>query len=265
MAEAAFQPNPKRLGYRRRSIKNLNEAWRSVKDSFGPAPPRVPKIPNAHASSNGPTSLNGPASPKLPNGTTPPTLANGLTPPKIITATVVPDRTTSVAPDSSCLVQTTIGPVEGFVDTSFPNVKQWLGIPFAEPPVGDKRFAPPVAKKPLPEGEVLAATKMPPSPMQLNTSNADIYAKYVPEFLARGPYSEDCLYLNVFAPLKKSKAPLPTLVFFYYGQGEWGGINAEYLQPQAWVERSQKHIVVLFKCVLNEASVIFLDMLTCAV
>ena len=155
----------------------------------------------------------------------------------------------------SCLVQTTIGPVEGFIDPSFPRVRTWLGVPFAEPPVGDRRFAPPEAKKPIPEGEVLSATKMPPAPMQAVTTKPDIYAKHVPEFLATGPYSEDCLYLNVFAPLggeeerRKEEDPLPTLVFFYGGEGEWGGINAEYLQPQEWVESSQKHIVVLFKWV----------------
>ncbi len=84
--------------------------------------------------------------------------------------------------------------------------------------------------------------------MQAHTTRPDFYAKYVPEYLAKGPYSEDCLYLNVFAPRGKTEqGPLPTLVFFYGGEGEWGGINAEYMQPHSWVERCQQHIVVLFK------------------
>ena len=159
--------------------------------------------------------------------------------------------TISATSDDLCLVQTTIGPVKGFTDSSFPRVRQWLGVPFAEPPVAERRFARPTPKSTLPKGEIFLANKMPPAPMQAYTTRPDIHNKYTPEFLASGPYSEDCLYLNVFAPLPKTKEPLPTLVFFYGGQGEWGGINTEYLQPHAWVERSQAHIVVLFKCVLS--------------
>jgi carboxylesterase type B len=157
--------------------------------------------------------------------------------------------TAASAPAESCLVQTTIGQVEGFVDPSFPRVRQWLGVPFAEPPTGQRRFAPPIPKAALPTGETLSATKMPPAPMQSYTSLPNMYSKYVPEYMANSPYSEDCLYLNVFAPQRGTTEPLPTLVFFYGGQGEWGGINSEYMQPHAWVERSQNHIVVLFKCV----------------
>lgn len=163
--------------------------------------------------------------------------------------TPLEDPEATTAPES-CLVQTSIGPIEGFIDPSYPRVKQWLGVPFAEPPVGDRRFAPPEPKKALGKGQVLSATKMPPAPMQAHTTKPDFYAKYVPEYLARGPYSEDCLYLNIFAPRKKTvQSPLPTLVFFYGGEGEWGGINAEYMQPHNWVERGQQHIVVLFKYV----------------
>lgn len=42
-------------------------------------------------------------------------------------------------------VDTSIGQIQGFIDPSLPDVKQWLGIPFAEPPIGPLRFLPPVA------------------------------------------------------------------------------------------------------------------------
>jgi carboxylesterase type B len=183
-----------------------------------------------------------------------------------------PGTASAAAASGSCLVQTTIGPIEGFIDPAFPGVRQWLGVPFAEPPVGGRRFLPPEPKKALPaskdgSGGAYSATKMPPAPMQAYTTKPDLYAKYVPEFLSPGPYSEDCLYLNVFGPTLRQKktgngeeeeggeddeddGPLPTLVFFYGGEGEWGGVNAEYLQPQAWVQRSQKQLVVLFKWVM---------------
>jgi carboxylesterase type B len=190
------------------------------------------------------------------------------TPPETAAPAAAPARSSSPATSAagSCLVQTTIGPIEGFVDPAYPGVRQWLGVPFAEPPVGARRFLPPEPKKALPGGGVYSATRMPPAPMQAYTTKPDVYAKYVPEFLAPGPYSEDCLYLNVFAPTLRSGktgkghedgkdeddgGPLPTLVFFYGGEGEWGGVNAEYSQPQAWVQRSQKHLVVLFKWVAS--------------
>lgn len=152
----------------------------------------------------------------------------------------------SVKPDP-LLARTTIGEVEGFIDPAYTEVRQWLGIPFAEPPIGERRFAHPVQKRPLPDGEKWSAKTMPPAPAQTYTTKPDFYSTYVPEFLASGPYSEDCLYLNIFAPREVAKQPLPTVVFFYPGEGHWGGINAPYYQPMDWVQRSQKHIIILFK------------------
>ena len=40
-------------------------------------------------------------------------------------------------------VKTTNGPVTGHPATNVSNVIEYLGIPFAQPPIGDLRFAPP--------------------------------------------------------------------------------------------------------------------------
>jgi hypothetical protein len=40
-------------------------------------------------------------------------------------------------------VQTTSGPVNGHAASNDPQVSEYLGIPFAQPPIGDLRFAPP--------------------------------------------------------------------------------------------------------------------------
>ena len=67
-------------------------------------------------------------------------------------------------------------------------VSQFLGIPFAEPPIGERRFQKPVKKAPL--TEPLIAKSMPPACMQvLETTGKN------PENI-----SEDCLYLNVLVP-----------------------------------------------------------------
>ncbi len=66
----------------------------------------------------------------------------------------------------------------------------FLGIPFAKPPVGALRFAPPEAPEPF-DG-VRAARAFGPSALQA--------ASAVPGMNAEGPQSEDCLYLNVYTP-----------------------------------------------------------------
>lgn len=142
-------------------------------------------------------------------------------------------------------IQTTIGSVEGFVDGSFPDVAQWLGIPFAEPPIGPRRFAKPTPKASLPASTVLRANTMPRAPMQARTTKADAYNQLLPEFVANGPYSEDCLYLNIFAPACRPSTPSPVFVWVHGGELSWGGINTEYYQPLPWVQRSKEHIVVL--------------------
>lgn len=41
-------------------------------------------------------------------------------------------------------VETCSGPVAGHAATEYPEVSEYLGIPYAQAPVGDLRFAPPV-------------------------------------------------------------------------------------------------------------------------
>lgn len=42
------------------------------------------------------------------------------------------------------IVDTSSGPVTGHAATEYPEVSEYLGIPFAQPPIGDLRFAAPV-------------------------------------------------------------------------------------------------------------------------
>ncbi|XP_026547741.1 neuroligin-1-like, partial [Notechis scutatus] len=86
-------------------------------------------------------------------------------------------------------------------------VVQYLGIPYATPPIGERRFQPPEA--PASWSEVRNATAFAPvCPQNIHgmlpaimlpvwfTDNLEIVASYVQN------QSEDCLYLNVYVPME---------------------------------------------------------------
>src|SRR6201995_320923 len=100
------------------------------------------------------------------------------------------------------VVRTQSGAVEG---ESPGGVDQWLGLPYAAPPVGSLRW-----KSPVPAASwhgVRSAATLPPTCPQLPSGN--------------GPRSEneDCLYLSIYRPARVSRhARLPVL-FWIHGGG----------------------------------------------
>lgn len=142
---------------------------------------------------------------------------------------------------SGLSIQTDIGTITGFTEYDYPNVAQFLGVPFAEPPLGDLRWLPPTPK--LPIGGFSADQQSPACP-QYESSIPSVYDQDARQFLITpGLTSEDCLTLNIWVPLNATE-PLPVLVWIYGGAFQTGGGNIAYQIPTAWVERSQKHIVV---------------------
>lgn len=87
------------------------------------------------------------------------------------------------------------------------------GIPFAAPPVGDLRW-----KAPQPAKNwtgVLKCDKFSASPMQ---SNPKPFMMWTEEFITPpDKLSEDCLYLNIWTPVKSVKEKLPVFVWIYGG------------------------------------------------
>lgn len=116
------------------------------------------------------------------------------------------------------IVDTESGPVQGFTQDK---VSFYLGIPYAAPPVGELRFA---APKPLgrqwDKRYPYDATYFRAECMQGKLHNADR-----PKAL-----SEDCLFLNVWAPsTARKKKPVPVMVWLYGGAFQQGGSSkAEY-------------------------------------
>ncbi|GKT78200.1 carboxylesterase [Colletotrichum tofieldiae] len=101
-------------------------------------------------------------------------------------------------------VQTTSGPVQGHAASGAVQVSEYLGIPYAQPPIGTLRFQPPAkfvgsstingssfptVNATLPDG--FATLGVPASAVSVLTVLADA-----------GPQSEDCLTLNIGDPKK---------------------------------------------------------------
>lgn len=102
------------------------------------------------------------------------------------------------------MVKTTKGPVSGLkVD----GLQIFKGIPYAKPPVGDLRFAPPQDAEPWTEPlKCEAFGPMPPQPAGLNADGSEPVM------------SEDCLTLNVWAPESaRPGSKLPVYMFIYGG------------------------------------------------
>jgi len=167
----------------------------------------------------------------------------------LITATVFRCTAGALSLSNDLTVQTSGGVVHGTVDRATPDVRQFLGIPYAQPPVNNLRFAPP--QRALPFGK-LDAKELPPSCMQYLSRLPSINIDEVLEFNlgglngTAGPISEDCLTLSVWAPRGRAKENLPVLVFFYGGAFIAGGTYVPYQLPPQWIQRTQGHIVVSF-------------------
>lgn len=151
---------------------------------------------------------------------------------------------------SSLKVDTSVGTVYGLINGTHPDVAQFLGIPYAEPPTGNRRWTAPAAKAP---SGTIDATKFGPSCPQYDTSIPSTYEIDTREFLISGPTSEDCLTLSIWAPYtpktsgNSSCEKLPVVVWIYGGGHVTGGAQIEYQLPTPWVQRSQAHIVVQIK------------------
>ena len=146
--------------------------------------------------------------------------------------------------ESNCQlsVETQNGTILGKVDPNYPSVEQYLGIPFATPPLENLRFSPP---RPFePHTSFINATREPPACMQLEQPTS-VFDELLPGYDVVGTSSEDCLKLSIWTPARTSRGDLlPVLVFFYGGGYTHGGINTPYQIPTGWIEREKNLILV---------------------
>ncbi|KAK4165554.1 acetylcholinesterase [Cladorrhinum sp. PSN259] len=140
-------------------------------------------------------------------------------------------------------VKTSSGTYTGLINSTAPNVRQWLGIPYGKPPVGALRFMPP---QKAPNYGAADAKAYKPICYQNSGPKTSLYWKLLPEYLNRDPESEDCLYLNIWAPRRPVEKKVPVIIWVSGGGFKEGGGHALYQVPDQWVQRMQTHIVVAF-------------------
>ena len=110
------------------------------------------------------------------------------------------------APSLTTTVEVTGGTIEGVEKDGLFTYK---GIPFAAPPVGDLRWKAPVPVQPwtgVEKADAFCDACMQASGSMGNTA----------------PVSEDCLYLNVWTPAKKTNDAIP-VIYWVHGGGYRGG------------------------------------------
>ncbi|WP_413732705.1 carboxylesterase/lipase family protein [Sodalis sp. RH20] len=119
---------------------------------------------------------------------------------------------------SARIVATADGSVRGVVSA---RGQAFLGVPFAAPPVGELRFAPPAPA--IPWRGVRSADRIGPACPQ-------------PALPVAGNSAEDCLTLNIYAPHNAGKGGVfPVMVWIYGGALELGS-NGQY-DPSVLAER----------------------------
>lgn len=130
----------------------------------------------------------------------------------------------SAAPHS-LTVSTDKGAVAG---TAADGVNRFLGIPYAAPPTGVRRWQPPAPASAWPGVRPVTS-----------------YGSRCPQSAAgsdNGPgMSEDCLHLNVFTPERRTNRPLPVL-FWIHGGGFAGGSGDLY--DGSRIARTENVVVV---------------------
>jgi para-nitrobenzyl esterase len=109
-------------------------------------------------------------------------------------------------------------------------VRVYKGIPFAAPPVGDLRWRDPR-----------------PAAAWTGVRDARAFAPICPQSgdslpgAPREPQSEDCLYLNIWAPDSAASAKLPVMVWIY--GGGWTGGSPSI--PNYWGDKLAKRGIIL--------------------
>ncbi|PIL29185.1 hypothetical protein GSI_09234 [Ganoderma sinense ZZ0214-1] len=120
---------------------------------------------------------------------------------------------------------------------SYPNTVAYLGLPYAEPPLGERRWRVPLALNTTrvsseAEGQIVDLTTNPDFCIQGSTGAGD----------AGGAGSEDCLKLNIYTPAGAKKGDnFPVLVYIHGGGYVYG--NPANWPFDHWIHQSPNVVI----------------------
>ncbi|CAF2850188.1 unnamed protein product [Rotaria sp. Silwood2] len=117
--------------------------------------------------------------------------------------------------------------VQGEINPLVKNVRQFIGFPFAQPPIGTLRFKTPIRIRRFKQ-HVPPITAVNPSSTHIYNTTARAHQDGFPRFTCtQSSFSnssviyaqEDCLYLDIFLPLHINHRSLLPVVIYIYGGG----------------------------------------------
>lgn len=120
-----------------------------------------------------------------------------------------------------------------FAGTADGDVISFKGIPYAEQPVGDHRWKPPVPAED--DTGVYEAYYFGRSPIQ---------SEWITEPGSYYEQGEDCLYLNVWTNSRNTSAGKTVMVFFHGGSYGWGGTSDPMYDGHNLVEKFDDIVLV---------------------
>ncbi|XP_017783909.1 PREDICTED: venom carboxylesterase-6-like isoform X2 [Nicrophorus vespilloides] len=140
------------------------------------------------------------------------------------------------ASDESLIVITHNGKIQGkyMPINSGKEIRAFLGVRYAKPPIGELRFMPPQPLEKL-QGVQMATTIHASCPQVIT---------YIPGSQFEG--EEDCLYLNVYAP-KVSNKLLPVMVYIHGGGFLFGGGNTLTHGPDKLLDEEIVLVVINYR------------------
>lgn len=168
-------------------------------------------------------------------------------------------------PSKQALIGTPQGPIQG-VSTDSKGIYNFKGIPFAEPPLGELRWAAPKAAPSWNElkiADTFGNRCMQPSDIEGGFMNRLIEGHglgKIKTFLINkavasqepSPMSEDCLYLNVrTSNLPRDNqdqyAPHPVMVWIHGGGHQFGSSDFDYYQSNALVKKGAVVVTINYR------------------
>ncbi|KAJ5328167.1 hypothetical protein N7452_008557 [Penicillium brevicompactum] len=161
---------------------------------------------------------------------------------------ILRDTTAQVIPPAELQVVTSSGIINGIYNNTESTVRGFIGIPYAEPPVGSLRWAPPIPKS---SGDLIdASTFSDPCAQVYIYSNHSIWSVLPYKIWNSANMSEDCLYLNVWAPSKrrdeKRRNKAAVMMFIHGGSYFSGSGSVGYYDGTYLVQDNEDIIVVTF-------------------